>query len=150
MYSDPTFFPDPRNIDSVCLHLQCSILWLFACLTLFLQLLELDKELSQFEGLSELKIAFPPSYPFKEDLASSGYMNTRCPSWCDRILMNKYAQKLVFDVGRWLTRRQSSRGTCTDIRSLRFVFLQNSSLKAKYEMMGYDVPMGDHKVNIAQ
>lgn len=103
--------------------------------TFLLQLLELDKELSQFEGLSELKIAFPPSYPFKEDLASSGYMNTRCPSWCDRILMNKFAQKLVFDVGRWLTRRHSSRVTLRLAQtSVHYVLFLSSEFQFESEI----------------
>lgn len=63
-----------------------------------LQLREHDKELSFFDGLFELKIDFPPSYPFKEEITSSGYMNTRCPAWCDRVLMNEFAHNLLHDV----------------------------------------------------
>uniref|UniRef100_A0A8C7WIN6 inositol-polyphosphate 5-phosphatase n=1 Tax=Oncorhynchus mykiss TaxID=8022 RepID=A0A8C7WIN6_ONCMY len=62
--------------------------------TLFLQF---DSELSCFkERLHELEISFPPSYPYSED-SSQGkqYMNTRCPAWCDRVLMSATAKDLV-------------------------------------------------------
>lgn len=40
------------------------------------------------------------SYPYSED-SSQGeqYMNTRCPAWCDRILMSLSAKELVLKVG---------------------------------------------------
>ncbi|XP_044516241.1 inositol polyphosphate-5-phosphatase A [Gracilinanus agilis] len=63
-------------------------------------LLEFDKELSGFKDkLYELDISFPPSYPYSED-SSQGkqYMNTRCPAWCDRILMSPSAKELVLRV----------------------------------------------------
>lgn len=39
------------------------------------------------------------SYPYSED-SSQGkqYMNTRCPAWCDRILMSSSAKDLVVKV----------------------------------------------------
>lgn len=39
------------------------------------------------------------SYPYSED-SSQGkqYMNTRCPSWCDRILMSSSAKDLILKV----------------------------------------------------
>lgn len=42
---------------------------------------------------------FPLSYPYSED-SSQGkqYMNTRCPAWCDRILMSSSARDLVSKV----------------------------------------------------
>uniref|UniRef100_A0A8C3GBE4 inositol-polyphosphate 5-phosphatase n=1 Tax=Cyclopterus lumpus TaxID=8103 RepID=A0A8C3GBE4_CYCLU len=60
-------------------------------------LLQYDKELSVFKDrLHELEISFPPSYPYSED-SSQGkqYMNTRCPAWCDRILLSPSARELV-------------------------------------------------------
>uniref|UniRef100_A0AAX7UC10 inositol-polyphosphate 5-phosphatase n=1 Tax=Astatotilapia calliptera TaxID=8154 RepID=A0AAX7UC10_ASTCA len=60
-------------------------------------LLEFDKELSVFkERLHEQEIGFPPSYPYSED-SSQGkqYMNTRCPAWCDRILMSPSARDML-------------------------------------------------------
>ncbi|KAI5617384.1 type I inositol 1,4,5-trisphosphate 5-phosphatase, partial [Silurus asotus] len=60
-------------------------------------LLEFDKEKTVFKDrLHELEISFPPSYPYSED-SSQGkqYMNTRCPAWCDRILMSSSAKDLV-------------------------------------------------------
>lgn len=39
------------------------------------------------------------SYPYSED-SSQGkqYMNTRCPAWCDRILLSASARDLVLKV----------------------------------------------------
>lgn len=40
-----------------------------------------------------------PSYPYSED-SSQGkqYMNTRCPAWCDRVLMSPSAKELILRV----------------------------------------------------
>uniref|UniRef100_A0A2K6F4S3 inositol-polyphosphate 5-phosphatase n=1 Tax=Propithecus coquereli TaxID=379532 RepID=A0A2K6F4S3_PROCO len=63
-------------------------------------LLEFDKELSVFKDrLYELDISFPPSYPYSEDSSRAAqYMNTRCPAWCDRVLMSPSAKELVLRV----------------------------------------------------
>uniref|UniRef100_A0A4W3JVW4 inositol-polyphosphate 5-phosphatase n=1 Tax=Callorhinchus milii TaxID=7868 RepID=A0A4W3JVW4_CALMI len=64
------------------------------------ELLEFDREISVFKDkLSEQEISFPPSYPYSED-SSQGkqYMNTRCPSWCDRILLSYSAKDLIHKV----------------------------------------------------
>ncbi|XP_074594186.1 inositol polyphosphate-5-phosphatase A isoform X2 [Brevipalpus obovatus] len=85
-------------------------------------LLDLDKEVKCFEDqLYEFNIGFPPSYPFTEEATCSSYMKTRCPAWCDRILLNKSAMDLIRD--------------------------QSSDLldEVKYDMIGKNVPMGDHK-----
>ena len=44
------------------------------------------------------------SYPYSED-SSQGkqYMNTRCPAWCDRILLSPSARDLVLKVSLILT-----------------------------------------------
>lgn len=40
-----------------------------------------------------------PSYPYSEDCTQGEqYMNTRCPAWCDRILMSPSAKDLVLRV----------------------------------------------------
>ncbi|XP_069981634.1 uncharacterized protein 5PtaseI isoform X3 [Penaeus vannamei] len=81
---------------------------------------EFDQEIDQFkERLTEFPIDFPPSYPFEEGAGGNGshYMKTRCPSWCDRIILDKAAKKLV----------DSSNG------------------KVAYNLIGLDVTMGDHK-----
>ncbi|XP_068597547.1 inositol polyphosphate-5-phosphatase A-like [Brachionichthys hirsutus] len=60
-------------------------------------LLEFDREPSVFKDrLQELEIRFPPSYPYSED-SSQGtqYMDTRCPAWCDRVLLSAAARDLV-------------------------------------------------------
>ena len=66
-----------------------------------------DKELNHFHGtLWEFDRHFLPSYPFEENInmittASSSkmiansYMKTRCPAWCDRVLMNNTAKQLL-------------------------------------------------------
>ncbi|XP_073690632.1 inositol polyphosphate-5-phosphatase A-like, partial [Garra rufa] len=85
-------------------------------------LLEFDKELSVFkERLHELDISFPPSYPYSED-SSQGkqYMNTRCPAWCDRILMSASAKDLLIKP-------------------------ENEEKSITYDTIGPNVCMGDHK-----
>lgn len=78
-----------------------------------------DRELDPLrEILFEFPIAFPPSYPFEEDpTLPHDYMSSRCPAWCDRILMNPTAKGLMVDQ------------------------------PAEYKMIGNDVCMGDHKVS---
>uniref|UniRef100_A0A8D3DEH0 inositol-polyphosphate 5-phosphatase n=1 Tax=Scophthalmus maximus TaxID=52904 RepID=A0A8D3DEH0_SCOMX len=85
-------------------------------------LLEFDKELSVYKDrLHELEISFPPSYPYSED-SSQGkqYMNTRCPAWCDRILMSPSARDLVLKP-------------------------ENEEKSIVYDNIGPNVCMGDHK-----
>lgn len=49
-----------------------------------------------------LKSASPSlslSYPYSEEYTKpTQYMNTRCPAWCDRILMSHTAQEFVVPV----------------------------------------------------
>ncbi|XP_042200488.1 inositol polyphosphate-5-phosphatase A isoform X2 [Callorhinchus milii] len=80
-------------------------------------LLEFDKELLSFsDKICELDIHFPPSYPYSE-VSTEGtlYSNTRCPAWCDRILMSPSANEIV------------AKGN------------------HMYDLMGSEVCMGDHK-----
>jgi inositol-1,4,5-trisphosphate 5-phosphatase len=82
------------------------------------QLLSHDKEREGFSDLYECKIEFPPSYPYSEDVATpSSFMRTRCPAWCDRILMNSPAWSLA----------------------------QANAKSLTYGMVGIDRCMGDHK-----
>ncbi|XP_068183989.1 inositol polyphosphate-5-phosphatase A isoform X2 [Antennarius striatus] len=86
------------------------------------KLLEYDRELSVFKDrLHELEISFPPSYPYSED-SSQGkqYMNTRCPAWCDRILLSASARDLVLKP-------------------------DGEEKSVVYDNMGPNVCMGDHK-----
>ncbi|XP_006003774.1 inositol polyphosphate-5-phosphatase A isoform X3 [Latimeria chalumnae] len=85
-------------------------------------LLEFDKELSVFKDrLYELEISFPPSYPYSEDCSQGKqYMNTRCPAWCDRILMSHSARELI-------------------LKS------ENDERSWIYDNIGPNVCMGDHK-----
>uniref|UniRef100_A0A3P9K7L8 inositol-polyphosphate 5-phosphatase n=1 Tax=Oryzias latipes TaxID=8090 RepID=A0A3P9K7L8_ORYLA len=85
-------------------------------------LLEFDKELAPFKDrLIELEISFPPSYPYSEDSTQGKeYMNTRCPAWCDRILMSPSARDLFFKP-------------------------ENEEKSVTYDNIGANVCMGDHK-----
>lgn len=43
------------------------------------------------------------SYPYSEDdTKPTQYMNTRCPAWCDRILMSHTAQEIIQKVSQCL------------------------------------------------
>ncbi|XP_015839278.1 inositol polyphosphate-5-phosphatase A isoform X3 [Tribolium castaneum] len=77
-----------------------------------------DKELEAFEKyLTEYPITFPPSYPFEENVSHArSYMQTRCPAWCDRVLLSHTAKQLV-----------------------------DEDEKVEYGLMGLDTCMGDHK-----
>ncbi|XP_037946916.1 inositol polyphosphate-5-phosphatase A isoform X2 [Teleopsis dalmanni] len=79
-----------------------------------------DRELETLKDiLIEFPIKFPPSYPYEEDPDKpSNYMSTRCPAWCDRILMSPEAKHLIME----------------DL---------NSSYL--YDIVGRNVCMGDHK-----
>ncbi|KAJ8709570.1 hypothetical protein PYW08_009574 [Mythimna loreyi] len=79
-----------------------------------------DRELEALRAqLYEFPVKFPPSYPFEEDvLLPTHYMKTRCPSWCDRILLSQSARLLVQhqDTARPAENRHmhSSRKSVTD------------------------------------
>eukprot|EP00042_Codosiga_hollandica_P056924 m.832529 g.832529 ORF g.832529 m.832529 type:complete len:441 (+) comp59464_c0_seq4:388-1710(+) len=77
-----------------------------------------DNEVSAFQSvLFELPIKFEPSYPYQESAQfPRSFLNKRCPAWCDRVLMTESAFALV---------RQSD--------------------APKYDLVGRDVCMGDHK-----
>ena len=80
-----------------------------------------DTEVSDIQDrLTEYPLAFPPTYPFVEDPnAGSSYMRTRCPAWCDRVLMSHQAKTLIND--------------------------QDDNSAITYDVIGKDVCMGDHK-----
>lgn len=86
-----------------------------------IQLQQFDCELQPLkEVLVEYPITFPPSYPYEEDPAlPQDYMLTRCPAWCDRILMSPAAKNLIID---------------------------NNFSSLHYNTIGNNVCMGDHKV----
>ncbi|XP_060527834.1 inositol polyphosphate-5-phosphatase A isoform X1 [Cylas formicarius] len=77
-----------------------------------------DLETLAFQAtLTEFPVTFSPSYPFEEDVFKpKSYMPTRCPSWCDRILLGHSAKKLV-----------------------------DPHVDVRYDMIGQEVCMGDHK-----
>ncbi|XP_032372223.1 inositol polyphosphate-5-phosphatase A [Etheostoma spectabile] len=85
-------------------------------------LLKFDKEVAAFHDvIREEEIRFPPSYPYSEDYTKPvQYMNTRCPAWCDRILMSYSAHEFIH------------RG-------------DDGEKKVIYNTVGPNVCMGDHK-----
>ncbi|KAJ8317742.1 hypothetical protein KUTeg_005646 [Tegillarca granosa] len=89
-----------------------------------------DTEPSSFKDrLFEFDIHFPPSYPFSEDVSDGmSYMKTRCPSWCDRILLTHSAKNIVVNA-----------------LYLLFSFFKDEKHRPKYDIIGRDVCMGDHK-----
>uniref|UniRef100_A0A672SZW7 inositol-polyphosphate 5-phosphatase n=1 Tax=Sinocyclocheilus grahami TaxID=75366 RepID=A0A672SZW7_SINGR len=86
------------------------------------ELLKYDKEISAFlDVITEEEIHFPPSYPYSEDYTKpTQYMNTRCPAWCDRILMSHSARDIIH-------RRQEDESGVV------------------YNTLGSNICMGDHK-----
>lgn len=61
------------------------------------QLKDFDYELKSFKDqLFEFPIQFQPSYPFEEnELEGMNYMKTRCPAWCDRVVLSAGARFLL-------------------------------------------------------
>ncbi|XP_065883608.1 inositol polyphosphate-5-phosphatase A-like [Dysidea avara] len=84
----------------------------------YVELFPFDNELKQFQHLKELPVSFQPSYPFSEEIGEGClYLPKRCPAWCDRILMNDAAARLI----------------------------EKNPTDVSYSMMGKDVCVGDHK-----
>lgn len=83
--------------DCTELGLWCSRLNTCLCLS---QLKEFDKEMESFaQQLFEFPIHFAPSYPYMEDTrVGQHYMHTRCPAWCDRVVLSETAKLLVHQV----------------------------------------------------
>ncbi|KAK9970329.1 hypothetical protein ABG768_026277 [Culter alburnus] len=86
------------------------------------ELLKYDKEIAAFHDvITEEDIRFPPSYPYSEDYTKpTQYMNTRCPAWCDRILMSHNARDII---------HQREEGESAVV----------------YNTLGSNICMGDHK-----
>ncbi|RWS27662.1 type I inositol 1:4:5-trisphosphate 5-phosphatase-like protein, partial [Leptotrombidium deliense] len=102
----------------------------------FKWLLDFDRELEDFRNdIFEYMISFPPSYPFTEDSENSRYMKTRCPAWCDRVLLSQSAKNLINNV--------------CDYRLIVNLFCciqeKDTNNSVIYQMIGRSVPMGDHK-----
>ncbi|XP_050428176.1 inositol polyphosphate-5-phosphatase A isoform X2 [Adelges cooleyi] len=85
---------------------------------------DFDHELKSFEGqLFEFPIHFQPSYPFEENEEEGmNYMKTRCPAWCDRVVLSSGA-KLLLD---------------------EKVF-DEDCFGFEYDLIGKTTCMGDHK-----
>lgn len=55
-------------------------------------------KVNKFPFLSDSvnSVIFLLSYPYSEEYSQpTQYMNTRCPAWCDRVLMSQTAQKFI-------------------------------------------------------
>ncbi|XP_055543815.1 uncharacterized protein LOC129729326 [Wyeomyia smithii] len=90
---------------------------------------QFDRELDSLRSiLFEYPITFPPSYPYEEDPQQPGsYMSTRCPAWCDRILISPAARKLIDE------ERENGKAQSGIVP------------KGTYGIIGESVCMGDHK-----
>ncbi|XP_016105799.1 type I inositol 1,4,5-trisphosphate 5-phosphatase-like isoform X3 [Sinocyclocheilus grahami] len=126
LFGDFNFRLDTRSLVQVLLHIETK---LFAYLHQAVfrenngkELLKYDKEISAFHDvITEEEIHFPPSYPYSEDYTKpTQYMNTRCPAWCDRILMSHSARDIIH------RREEGESGVV-------------------YNTLGSNVCMGDHK-----
>jgi inositol-1,4,5-trisphosphate 5-phosphatase len=108
---------------------------------------ECDFETSSlYQSVVEFPLTFPPSYPFEEnlDLHPIGdigklYMKTRCPAWCDRILVSLIAKKNLFSLNG------VRKDECCDELESRSRLEDNNGEGVEYNVMGRDVCMGDHK-----
>ncbi|XP_063716559.1 inositol polyphosphate-5-phosphatase A-like [Symsagittifera roscoffensis] len=76
---------------------------------------QFDTEVKAFPFLKELPADYLPTYPICEDSAMA-YNNSRCPSWCDRVLFCPEASRMI-----------------------------DHSEPVAYKILGSDFPMGDHK-----
>ncbi|CAF3406094.1 unnamed protein product [Rotaria sp. Silwood1] len=78
-----------------------------------------DFESSSFhDHLFEYERTFPPSYPYSEEQHEArSYLRARCPAWCDRILLSHSFKN----------------------------FVDTQAKQPIYDIMGYDVCVGDHK-----
>lgn len=94
-----------------------------------MQLRKFDLELDPIKRiLYEFPVQFSPSYPYEEDVdLPLNYMSTRCPSWCDRVLVSPAAKLLLSNDG-------------TDEST------EDSDNSVVYSIIGENICMGDHKV----
>ncbi|XP_014889069.1 type I inositol 1,4,5-trisphosphate 5-phosphatase isoform X3 [Poecilia latipinna] len=94
-------------------------------------LLEYDKELGAFrDQVDEMEITFPPTYPYSEDVHhAKQYNTTRCPAWCDRILLSISAKHLM---AMPKDKREEEEQ-------------ENDENSIVYDNIGPNVCMGDHK-----
>uniref|UniRef100_A0A8C2XFT8 inositol-polyphosphate 5-phosphatase n=1 Tax=Cyclopterus lumpus TaxID=8103 RepID=A0A8C2XFT8_CYCLU len=88
-------------------------------------LLKYDEEVAAFHDvIKEEDITFPPSYPYSEEYTKpTQYMKTRCPAWCDRVLMSHTVQEFIH------------KG-------------DDGEKSIVYNTVGPNVCMGDHKVMV--
>ncbi|XP_058128174.1 uncharacterized protein LOC131269700 [Anopheles coustani] len=95
---------------------------------------QFDRELDSLRSiLYEYPITFPPSYPYEEDpMQPCSYMATRCPAWCDRILVSPAARKLISDSNFNGDGNSGADGSA-------------SGSPVRYGIIGASVCMGDHK-----
>lgn len=84
--------------------------------------------------LYEFPVQFPPSYPYEEDVAQPlHYMSTRCPSWCDRVLVSPAAKLLIANA-------------IDDSNAIMDENNDGDNQLPTYSIIGENICMGDHKV----
>lgn len=87
------------------------------------------------DRLTEFPLAFPPTYPFTEDPSGNAghtYMSTRCPAWCDRVLMSHDLKSKLIQKNNPDSNPDSNTG-------------KDDNSIVNYDVIGKDVCMGDHK-----
>ncbi|XP_053665791.1 uncharacterized protein LOC128714898 [Anopheles marshallii] len=101
---------------------------------------QFDRELESLRSiLYEFPITFPPSYPYEEDPFLPGaYMATRCPAWCDRILVSPAARKLICEEMPDNRREDCKQGD-------EPASFTSDHPTVSYGIIGANVCMGDHK-----
>ncbi|CAF95325.1 unnamed protein product, partial [Tetraodon nigroviridis] len=129
LFGDFNFRLDALSLVQVLLHIE-EKLFTYLHQAVFREdngraLLKYDKEVSAFyDVIREENIQFPPSYPYSEEYSQpTQYMNTRCPAWCDRVLMSQTVQKFIH-------KKEDD----------------DDGKKVVYNTVGPNVCMGDHKV----
>ncbi|XP_040576747.1 inositol polyphosphate-5-phosphatase A [Lepeophtheirus salmonis] len=104
----------------------------------------LDNEVYNVQQrLTEFTINFPPTYPFEERPSlSSRYMKTRCPAWCDRVLLSNPARELIHNPPPPQASTPISPSPSPDLCQIRKKIEVSSVL---YDIIGRNACMGDHK-----
>lgn len=82
-----------------------------------------DTEYPPFKDiLYEMPVKFPPSYPYSEEPElTDTYNDTRAPSWCDRVLMNKLAHDSVGKEGTDCLYQSAGKGVCLGDHKIIFL-----------------------------
>ncbi|WAR21819.1 I5P1-like protein [Mya arenaria] len=109
-----------------------------------------DKELEMYKDrVFEFDFTFPPSYPFSEDVSDGlSYMKTRCPSWCDRILLSHTTAPILVNpvyLLLWLRKGKGNQQAPFDTQTS---FERRKKLSKKISINGETIDFQKGKINI--